>query len=41
MADTQLDLDLSRYKLGWSDVEDYVFNRAGASTSPSCGTCPA
>ena len=25
MADTQLDLDLSRYKLGWSDVEDYVF----------------
>ena len=27
MADTQLDLDLdlSRYKLGWSDKEDYVF----------------
>ena len=25
MADTQLDLDLSRYKLGWSDVEEYVF----------------
>ena len=29
MADTQLDLDLSRYKLGWSDVEDYVFKPAG------------
>ncbi|MEA3215943.1 MAG: Fe-S cluster assembly protein SufB, partial [Acidimicrobiia bacterium] len=25
MADTQLDLDLSRYKLGWSDEENYVF----------------
>ena len=25
MADTKLDLDLSKYKLGWSDKEDYVF----------------
>ena len=25
MTDTNLDLDLSRYKLGWSDKEDYVF----------------
>jgi Fe-S cluster assembly protein SufB len=25
MADTQLDLDLTRYKLGWSDEENYVF----------------
>jgi Fe-S cluster assembly protein SufB len=25
MASTELDLDLGRYKLGWSDAEDYVF----------------
>ena len=25
MAPTEIDLDLSRYKLGWSDAEDYVF----------------
>ncbi|MFN0090219.1 MAG: Fe-S cluster assembly protein SufB [Acidimicrobiales bacterium] len=25
MATTDLDLDLGRYKLGWSDAEDYVF----------------
>jgi Fe-S cluster assembly protein SufB len=25
MAATDLDLDLGRYKLGWSDAEDYVF----------------
>ena len=24
MASTELDLDLGRYKLGWSDAEDYV-----------------
>jgi len=32
MSDTGLDLDLSRYKLGWSDEEDYVFKpRKGLS----------
>ncbi len=25
MANTEFDLDLSKYKLGWSDEEDYVF----------------
>ena len=25
MSATDLGLDLSRYKLGWSDEEDYVF----------------
>ena len=25
MTTTDLGLDLSKYKLGWSDVEDYVF----------------
>ncbi|CAN5203772.1 hypothetical protein BH18ACT4_BH18ACT4_06580 [soil metagenome] len=25
MTDTDIALDLSKYKLGWSDVEDYVF----------------
>ncbi|MDP7599028.1 MAG: Fe-S cluster assembly protein SufB [Acidimicrobiales bacterium] len=25
MAPAEIDLDLSRYKLGWSDAEDYVF----------------
>ncbi len=32
MSDTGLDLDLSRYKLGWSDEENYVFKpRRGLS----------
>ncbi|MGD9755474.1 MAG: Fe-S cluster assembly protein SufB, partial [Acidimicrobiia bacterium] len=32
MANTEFDLDLSRYKLGWSDAEDYVFKpRRGLS----------
>ena len=25
MTNTEFDLDLSKYKLGWSDEEDYVF----------------
>ena len=25
MANTEFDLDLSKYKLGWSDEENYVF----------------
>jgi Fe-S cluster assembly protein SufB len=32
MANTELDLDLSRYKLGWADEENYVFKpRRGLS----------
>src|SRR3954468_6278821 len=33
MASTDIGLDLSRYKLGWSDAEDYVFKpKKGLST---------
>lgn len=28
---TSLDLDLSKYELGWSDAEDYVFSSPTAA----------
>ncbi len=41
MATVTQELDLDRYQLGWSDVEDfYVFKPKKASTRTSCGRCP-
>jgi Fe-S cluster assembly protein SufB len=34
-----VDLDLSKYSLGWSDEEDYVFKPKRGSTSRSSGRC--
>ena len=41
MANTEFDLDLSKYKLGWADKEDYVFKpRRGLSTKSSSTRSP-
>tara|TARA_B100000809_G_scaffold216619_2_gene222394 strand:+ start:427 stop:633 length:207 start_codon:yes stop_codon:yes gene_type:complete len=37
---TDLGLDLGRYKLGWSDEEDYVFKPKKGSTNESSRRSP-
>ena len=41
MAATDLGLDLGRYKLGWSDAEDYVFKpKKGLERGHHPARCP-
>ncbi len=41
MATAAQELDLGRYQLGWSDVEDYyVFKPKRGINRTSCGRCP-
>jgi len=36
---TSIDLDLSKYQLGWSDDVDYVYKPRRVSTSSLFATC--